>query len=247
MSTLIQNVMEKTSEPASIATSNNLEKDASGQVQASVSRETSLNDSAQNSAPLNTLLDRETKKDFEVAVQATLPKDVPLSEEVANLLVETDETGKLYKHPRHFAQLGQRQGLTVYLGHANADGPATIPITFEKGVFSTNDVKLVAALELALRRKDGLTGQFKQISAQHYQGILANSQAASRLRGVQGTVNSGDMKTGADQTAVTQVNEENAKLRQQLAEMQERLATVSKETEKQQDGNTALFGGKDKS
>lgn len=234
MTNLIQDVMKDAANPRKLEIKNTLEKDTNGQVLPTQSREGAYDDTIQTSAPLHTLAEESTRKTLDAALAETLPKSSDSDDEVRELLSATVDDGREYQHPRHFAQIGQRQGLTIYIGTANSDGQAAIPIKFEKGVFSTTDIQLVKALELGLSRRGGLQGQYRQISVEHYQSIIGSSKAYERLRGTQNIVGTSQAKTGADQHAIAEMKSENDRLRAQIAEMQASVAAVQNETEKQE-------------
>lgn len=231
MSETLQGIMDASrTAGASIGVDADREADAFGQVAASRVRQGEYDDTAQNSAPLNTMADSKVREALEKVVDSTLPKNpTKVSDELKALLAETKIDGEgpnareVYAHPRHFAQLGNRRGFTLYIPTQNKDGPSMVEINFDDGVFTTNDIQICGALEFAIARKDGVSSQIRAISLAHYRSIIERGRAYENLKGI-GIVSTTNTSGGRTGKPLNVLEDENESLRQQLAEMQERVA-----------------------
>lgn len=213
-------------------------QDASGKVAASQSRTAEFDDTIQNSAPLNTMVQDNVRNKLNDTMEKTLPLQSNVSDEIVELLSQTNEDQSLYLHPRHFAQLGHRHGFILYLTDRNSEGPTTIEIKFEKGIYTTHDVRVVGAIQLAIKRRQGVASQIREISGSHYRAILERGRAADTLRGVGGLVSTADARRGEAGKPSSELVAENEQLKQQLEAMREQVARASATT----DNSKKMFG-----
>jgi hypothetical protein len=194
------------------------------------------------STPMNLITDKGVKNQLENEMLKTLPSDTNVSDEVKALMEQTYEDKKTglikYKLTRHFAQTGNRQGGVIYIPDFNRmGGERTINITFENGTYSTNDKKIVDALQLAISRKSGAASMIQEISNAHYAQILSNERHAKKIRGIGGMVSSVHSSPATNGKSALELQKENEDLQRQLAEMKAKVSDVEKDAIKE----TSMF------
>lgn len=215
-----------------------------GKIATTVSHSSNVsNEASHKSAPMNLLTDKKASKEYEQNMASTLPKDIKVSEEVEELISQTyvdEKTGlEHYKVPRHFAQVGNRKGATIYIPtFTKAGGQQTINITFENGTYTATEINLVKALQQAITRKSGAGNIIKEITKAHYANILASERHASKLRGIGGLVSTRDTSPATGGKTAAELMRDNEELERKLAEMQAQIETINNEATAK---NNALF------
>lgn len=205
---------------------NDLKSDRMGRPEATAVHGSNITDEAQHSsAPLNTLGQAEVRATMEKRnAQATQQSHGNFSEEVASIMNAVDpDDDTMYLNSRYFEQQGNRKGFTLY---AQLEDNATFPIEFENGIYVTSNIAIVEAILRTIEnRRSNVSSHIVEISEARYEGLLQGYRQAERLRTTNGPVTT--TVAGASGRALSEVEAENAKLREELATMKANSQAIS--------------------
>lgn len=147
-------------------------------------------------------------------LNTAFPPDTDVTDEVQALLEERQEGDKnYYKYPRYFAQVNGSEGFSYLL--TMPDGGVS-PLVFDKGIFTTTNVKITEMLQNDIKRPMGIGGVVREISATEYAKIIQSGKQYAALMGTKGLVNSGDTASAAEK--------ENLELKAKMEELKKQLA-----------------------